>query len=150
MRKAIVTAVLLTLFAALPRALAATDLSTDAAALAQLETRALHADPREQAFLYTELVQVYTDVAGKQMAAGEMEQAGITLRRVQTFADRIHTGLAKDTRRLKNAEMMMHDATHRLGQYVHFVSTEDKVVVEATIKQLDKVNEELLAQVFAH
>ena len=32
---------------------------SDSAQLAQLEDRALHADPREQAFLYTELVQEY-------------------------------------------------------------------------------------------
>ena len=46
---------------------------------------------------------------------------------------------------------MMHTATHHLGQYApHLVSSEDKAVVESTLKQLDKVNSELLAQVFAH
>jgi hypothetical protein len=128
----------------------ADSLDLDAAALAQLEVKALHADPREQCFLYTQLVQGYTEVAGKQMAAGDMEQASTTLKRVQGFATHIHMGLAKDTKRLKNAEMSMHQATRHLGQYLHLVSSEDKAVVESTLKQLDKVNEELLAQVFAH
>ncbi len=126
------------------------DVSLDSAAMAQLEARAVHADPREQCFLYTELVQVYTDVAGKQMAAGEMTEASATLKRVQGFADHIHMGLARDTKRLKSAEMAMHTATHRLGQYVRLVSDEDKVVVASTLKQLDRVNDELLTQVFAH
>ena len=129
---------------------ATNDAALDSAALAQMEVRASHADPREQCFLYTELVQVYTEVAGKQMAAGEMTEASATLKRVQGFAEHIHMGLAKDTKRLKNAEMVMHAATHRLGQYVHLVSDEDKAVVASTLKQLDKVNDEMLAQVFAH
>ena len=134
-----------------PRAHASSDeLSLDAAALVQLEAKALHAEPREQCFLYTQLVQGYTDIAGKQMAAGDMEQASATLKRVEGFAQHIHIGLAKDTKRLKNAEMAMHTASNHLGQYLHLVSSEDKAVVESTLKQLNKVNEELLAQVFAH
>jgi hypothetical protein len=122
----------------------------DVATLTQMEARADKASPREQCFLYTELIQSYTDIAGKQMAAGEMAEAGATLKRVQAFADHIHSSLARDTKRVKEAEMMMHTATHRLGQYVHFLSTEDKVVAETTLKQLESVNSELLAQVFAH
>ena len=124
-------------------------LALDAAGLAQLEVRAEHATTREQCFLYTELVHVYTEVAGKQMAAGDMQQASVTLKRIQSFAERIHMGLAQDSKRLKNAEILMHTTTHHLGQYLHLVSPDDKAVVESTLKQLNKVNEELLAQVFA-
>lgn len=151
MRFPLQTAALLISVLLVPVARAATnDVALDSAALAQMEVRAMHADPREQCFLYTELVQIYTDVAGRQMAAGEMTEASATLKRVQGFAEHIHMGLAKDTKRLKSAEMVMHTATHRLGQYVHLVSDEDKAVVASTLKQLDKVNDELLAQVFAH
>ena len=151
MRIPLAALAVLILLVCVPRAHAASDeLGLDAAALAQLEVKALHAEPREQCFLYTQLVQGYTDVAGKQMAAGDMEQASATLKRVEGFAQHIHMGLAKDTKRLKNAEMAMHTASRHLGQYLHLVSSEDKAVVESTLKQLDKVNEELLAQVFAH
>jgi hypothetical protein len=122
----------------------------DPGALSQLEQRAEHASAREQCFLYTELVQGYTQVAGKQMAEGEMDQASATLKLVQSYATRIHVGLARDTKRLKNAEKMMHAAARSLGEYLHHVSIEDKAVVESTLKQLEKVNDELLAQVFAH
>ncbi len=151
MRHSVTTLILLLALAATPAARASSDsLDLDAAGLLQLEAKALRADPREQCFLYTQLVQGYTDVAGKQMADGEMDKASITLKRVQGFAEHIHIGLAKDTKRLKNAEMAMHSATRHLGQYIHLVSDEDKTVVASTLKQLDKVNEELLAQVFAH
>ncbi len=126
------------------------ELTLDATSLAQLEMQAERADPREQCFLYTELVHVYTELAGKQMAAGDMDQASLSLKRIQKYADHIHLGLAKDTKRLKNAEMLMHTASHHLGQYLHLVSSDDKAVVELTLKQLNRVNDELLAQVFAH
>jgi hypothetical protein len=151
--KASVASTALFLFLVLPPAQAFafhSDDSLDAASLAQLEDRAEHAGPREQCFLFTELVQHYTDVAGKQMAAGEMDQASASLKRIRTFADRIHLGLARDTKRLKNAEMLMHAATFHLNQFMRMVSTEDKAIVEMTLKQLNKVHDELLAQVFAH
>jgi len=125
------------------------DLTTDAG-LAQFEQRAEHAEAREQTYLYTELVQVYILLAGKQIAAGEMDEANVTLKRIQHYAEKIHDGLAKNTKKLKDAEMMMHMATYHLNQYMHTLSNDDKPTIESTLKQLDKVHDELLAQVFAH
>ena len=122
----------------------------DSAALAQLEARAATANPREQCFLYTELVHNMTVAAGKQMLDGETERASETLKRVEHYASLIHMGLAKDTKRLKNAEMMMHKTTYRLTGFLHQASTEDKATLEATLKQLDSVQNELLDQVFSH
>ena len=147
--KFVIVALLLPLFCN-THAFAAGNLAPDAAALAQMETRAEHAIPREQCFLYTELVEIYTDVAARQLAAGEIEQASASLKRVQTFAEHIHMGLASDSKRLKNAEIRVHAASYRLGQFLHEVSSEDKPIVESTLKQLEKVHDELLTQVFAH
>ncbi len=122
----------------------------DSAGLAQLEARAEHASAREQCYLYTELVQAYIELAGHQISAGEMQQAFASMKRVQAFTDRAHTGMAKDSKRLKEAEIVVHAATYRLEQAMHAVSDEDRTVFEATMKQLNKVHEELLAQVFTH
>ncbi len=126
------------------------DMALDAAGLQQLEQRAEHAEAREQAFLYTELVQAYTEIAGKQMAAGDMEHAGATLKRIERYASLIHTGLAKDAKKVKDAEMLMHSASFRLKQCFRAASEEDQPAIASTIKEVDKVHEELLAQVFAH
>ncbi len=126
------------------------DLATDSAGLQQLEQRAQHAETREQAFLYTELVQAYTQMAGKQMADGDMVHASATLQRIQHFAGLIHSGLAKDARKVKDAEMMMHAASFRLKQCLRAASDEDQPAIASTLKAVDKVHEELLAQVFAH
>lgn len=142
----------LLLFLAIPAARAASsdDTLLDAAQLSQLELRAEHAAAREQCFLYTELVHNYTAIAGKQLAEGDTEKANASLKRVQGFASHIHSALARDTSKLKNAELLIHAASRNLGEYLHHASDEDKAMVQATLRQVEKVNEELLAQVFAH
>ena len=129
---------------------AAADPMPTAEALAQLELRASQANPREQCFLYTELVQAMTQKAGQELSDGDTEQATATLKQIDKYAHLIHLNMARDTKRLKNAEMLMHNAAYRLGQYMHLVSTDDQAVVKDTLKQLNQVNDELLSQVFAH
>jgi hypothetical protein len=118
--------------------------------LAQLEQRANEARPREQCFLYTELVHAMTAKAGKEISDGDTEQAAATLKQINRYAHLIHLNLAHDTKRLKNAEMLMHSTTYRLAEYLHLVSGDDKQTVQDTLKQLDQVNDELLTQVFQH
>jgi hypothetical protein len=126
------------------------DILPDAQALAQLELRAQQAGPRDQCFLYTELVHTMTEIAGKQMLDGDIEQASATLKKVEHYAQLIHLNLANDTKRLKNAELLMHHTTYRLGEYLHKSSGEDRDTLQATLKRLDQVHDELLAQVFRH
>ncbi len=121
-----------------------------AEALAQLELRAQQAGPRDQCFLYTELVHTMTEIAGKQMLDGDVEQASATLQKVNHYAQLIHMDLANNSKRVKNAEMLLHHTTYRLGEYLHKASSEDQATLKATLQQLDKVHDELLAEVFKH
>ncbi|NYF89713.1 hypothetical protein RBB79_09165 [Tunturiibacter empetritectus] len=121
-----------------------------AEALVQLELRAQQANPRDQCYLYTELVHVMTEVAGKQMLNGDVDQATATLKKVNAYARLIHMDLASNSKRLKNAEELMHHTSYRLGEYLHKASNEDRDTLQATLKQLDQVHDELLAQVFKH
>src|SRR5229473_3037753 len=56
----------------------------DAQALAQLELRAQQAGPRDQCFLYTELVHTMTEIAGRQMLDGDVDKASDTLKNAAT------------------------------------------------------------------
>jgi hypothetical protein len=122
----------------------------DAQALAQLELRAQQAGPRDQCFLYTELVHTMTELAGRQMLNGDIEQASNTLKKVNRYAQLIHMDLATNSKRIKNAEMLMHHTTYRLTEYLHKASSEDQDTLKATLKQLNQVHEELLAEVLKH
>jgi hypothetical protein len=122
----------------------------DAQALAQLELRAQQAGPRDQCFLYTELVNTMTEIAGRQMLNGDIDQASVTLKKVNHYAQLIHLDMASNSKRLKNAEMLLHHTTYRIGEYLHKASNEDQDTLKTTLKQLDKVHEELLAEVMKH
>ncbi|QHN04090.1 hypothetical protein FTO74_12440 [Granulicella sp. WH15] len=120
------------------------------ALLAQLEDEARTARPREQCYLYTQIVHIMTEIAGRRLAEGETEEAAAVLKQVQHYAELIHLALARDTRRLRETEMLMQTTTHRLGQCLHLASSDDRPALQATLAQLDRVNEELLTQVFQH
>ncbi len=122
----------------------------DEQTLSQLEQRAQQAQPREQCFLYTELVHVMTEIAGKEMLDGNIEQASVMLKRVEHYAQLIHLGLANDTKRLKNAEQLMQHTTYRLNGLLRAASSEDRETLKSTLKQLDQVQDELMTQVFKH
>ena len=132
------------------RAAAIDDVVLDANAITQLEQRAISAKPREQCFLYTELVHAMTEMAGREMLAGNVDNAAAALKKVQHYAGLIHTDLSDDAKRLMNAQMLMHHTTRRLGEYVRKASYEDRETMQATLKQLTAVEDELLTRVFAH
>jgi len=142
--------VLLLSFALPVRASSVDDKLPDAQTLAQLELRAQQASPRDQCFLYTELVNTMTEIAGREMLNGDIDEASATLKKVNHYAQLIHFSVADNAKRIKNAEMLMHHTTYRLGEYLHKASSEDQDTLKATLKQLDQVHAELLAEVFKH
>ena len=122
----------------------------DAQTLSQLEQRAEQANPRDQCYLYTQLVHTMTELAVKEMADGDDDQASATLKQVNHYAHLIQVNLEQNTKRLKNAEMLMHHTTLRLAQALHLASEDDRTTVQATLKQLDLVQDQILDQVFNH
>jgi phosphomevalonate kinase len=91
-----------------------------------------------------------TEIAGKQMLNGDVDQANATLKKVNRYAQLIHIDLGANSKRIKNAEMLMHNTTYKLTEYLHKASYEDQDALKGTLKQLNKVHEELLAEVLKH
>jgi hypothetical protein len=131
-----------------PGALAVDEKVPDAQTLLALETRASQATPREQCFLYAELVHDMTELAGRQLSAGEIVQASDTLRTVQEYAAKIHMGMAGDSKKLKNAEILVRHTAFRLKDILSEASLDDRPTLDATLKQLDQVQAEMMLQVF--
>ena len=137
-------------FLVLPARAAANESIPTPEALARLEVRAAQAKPREQCFLYTELVHGLTQQATAQLADDDTEQAAATLKQIDQDAHLIQRSLARNSNRLKDAELLLHDTTYRLGQLLHPVSGYDRATVQNALKQLNQLNDELLNQVFTH
>ena len=122
----------------------------DAQSISALEARALQANPREQCFLYTELVSGMTELAGKQMLDGDIEKASESIKRIDNYTALIHMGLARDTKRVKDAEMLMHHTSYRLNEILHKASGDDRATLQSTLQKLNSIQEELLTQVLQH
>jgi hypothetical protein len=135
-------------FASLPAALAVDETTPDAGAIAALEARAQQASPKEQCFLYAELVHKMTELAGKQLAMGELQQASTSIHVVQVYAGKIHMGMADDSKRLKNAEILVRHTAFRLKDMMSEAALDDRPPLQAALKQLDQVQSELMLQVF--
>src|ERR1700735_3844759 len=96
----------LTFSLACARAFAVDERMPDPQAMAALMAKADQAQPKEQCFLYAELVHQMTELAGQQLTSGDGDHASATLRLVQHYAEKIHMGVADDGKKLKNAEQL--------------------------------------------
>ncbi len=117
--------------------------------LATLQARA-DATPKEQCYLYAEMAHQMVELAGRQMAAGETEKVGATLAALQKYTDRIHGGLGGDTKKLKDAEILMRHSAFRLNELLHNTSTDEQPQVARTLKQFEQVRTELMLAIFRH
>jgi hypothetical protein len=117
-------------------------------ALAALHAKADQAQPRDKCFLYAELVSQMTDLAGKQFNSGESGLASQTLQLVQRYAEKIHAGITDDSKKLRDAELLMRHASFRLKGILSVAPYEDRPALEVTLKQLNEVQSELLMHIF--
>jgi hypothetical protein len=103
-----------------------------------LEAKVLQAQPKEQCFLYAELIHQMTEFSVKQYAAGNVDKASDLLKHIQQIAHRVHLSVADDNKRLKNAEILLRHTAFRLTEMLHSSSYEDRELVEQTLAQVNQ------------
>jgi hypothetical protein len=113
-----------------------------------LAAKASQANPREQCFLYAELVHQMTEFSLRRYAAGDAVQAASLLKQIQQLTNKIHLSMADDNKRLKNAEMLLRHTAFRLTEMLHNSSYEDRPLVEQTLAQVNQAENEAMMQVF--
>lgn len=120
----------------------------DQAAIDALEARAGQAQPREQCFLYAELVHDMIEVSLRQAAAGDSDKANGLLKRAQDLAHKIHLAVGNDNKRLKNAEILLRHTAFRLTEMLHSGSFDDRPLLQQTLAQVNEAETEAMLQVF--
>jgi hypothetical protein len=149
MRRAIAAAVLVILLGAAPVCASGPDArQTDPQAIDALLARASQAQPREQCFLYAQLVHDLTELSMQQYANGDVDAATLLLKRIQGLAHQIHLSLGDDGKRLKNAQILLRRSAFRLSGLLHASSLEDQPLVAATLTSVNKAEDEAMLQVF--
>jgi hypothetical protein len=137
----------ITLYLSCAPAFAIDERTSDPQAMAALMLKADQALPKEQCFLYAEIVHQMTELAGQQLNSGD-QHASETLRQIQKYAEKIHIGIAPNDKKLKNAEELMRHTSYRLNDILNAASYDDRQALQATLKQLEQVQTELMLQVF--
>jgi hypothetical protein len=113
-----------------------------------LQAKILQAQPREQCFLYAELVHEMTEFSVRQYANGDGEKAAGLLKQVQAFAHKIHLSMSDDNKRLKNAQILLRHTAFRLNEMMHNSSLEDRPLLAETLAQVDQAQKEAMLEVF--
>jgi len=124
------------------------DKPIDQQSIAALQARIPVAQPREQAFLYAELIHQMTEFSMKQYAAGDTDKATDLLKEIQNVTHKLHLSIADNNKRLKNAEILLRHTAFRLTQFLHNSSSDDRDVVQATLSQVNKAESETMLEVF--
>ena len=140
--------VLLTVTVLPVRASGFDDKIPDQQSIDALAARASQAQPREQCFLYAELVHQMTEFSLRRYAAGDVEKAADLLRQIQELTRKIHLSVAEDNKRLKNAEILLRHTTFRLTEMLHSSAFEDRPLVQQTLAQVSQAQTEAMMQVF--
>ena len=124
------------------------EITPDAQTIAALEARASQAQPREQCFLYAQIVHQMTELSLKEYSAGNVDHATSLLKRIQSIAQKIHLSIAGNDKRLKNTELLLSHTAFRLNEMLHSSSYDDRPLVQETLAQINQAQNEAMMQVF--
>jgi hypothetical protein len=121
----------------------------DAAALLQMEQRADAAQPRDQCYMFAEVLHGLTELAGREIAAGDDQDASSTLTRIDSLTAKMQKASAANAKHLKNAELLLEHVTRRLNDMAHVASGGQRGAMQATLQCVDHLHTQVLAVIFS-
>jgi|SRR6185437_1120891 len=150
MRIAPVVVVLLTALSIPACASSAADTKIpDEQMLTALEQRAAQAQPREQCFLYAQLVHEMIEFSARQYQDGDVDKANGLLKKAQEFTHKITSALAVNDKKLKDAQILLRRTAFRLTELMHASGPdENHELLKETLAQLNQAQEDTMLQVF--
>lgn len=120
----------------------------DMQALTALAAKAEQATPKDRCFLYAQLVSGMTELASQQMSAGDTSAAAASLKAIQGYTAKIHGEVNNNSKKLKDAQIMMRRTAFRLKDLMMSASIDSQPDFEVTLKQLDQVQSQMMLAVF--
>lgn len=117
-------------------------------ALVELQAKADQAVRKDRCFLYAELMSRMMELAEQQFHTGDSRHGVESLESVRQYGDRIQAYLASDSKRLRPAEVLLRRASFQLEDMLREASFEDRADMEITLKQVNRVEHQIMMQVF--
>lgn len=125
------------------------EIPLDASALLQMEQRADAAQPRDQCYMFAEVLHGLTELAGREIAAGDDQDASTTLTHIDSVVAKMQTASDANAKRLKNAEMLLEHVTRRLTDMAHVASAQQRSATQAALTRVNQLHSQLLAVIFS-
>jgi hypothetical protein len=116
--------------------------------LIALAAKAEQATPKDQCYLYAELVRAMTEQASQQMNSGDDSATAASLQEIRQYTAKLHKDITEKSKRLRDAQIMMRYTAFRLKELMKNASLENQAVFESTLKQLDQVQSQMMLAVF--
>ena len=129
---------------------AADDRPMDATSLQALAAKAERASLRDQCFLYAQLVRNSTELANHALANGDRAAGALALHSVETYTASLDVALAKDTKKLKDAEILLRESAFRLKAAMLASSLEDRPAMVSALSKIDAAEVKVMGAVFQH
>lgn len=114
-----------------------------------MEQRAEEAQPRDQCYMFAEVLHGLTELAGRQIAAGNDTDANVTLSHIDSVALKMEKSSATNAKRLKNAEMLLEHITRRLTDMAHVASASQRSATQAALQRVNQLHTQVLAVIFS-
>jgi hypothetical protein len=133
---------------ALVLAFAATPLAAREPSLEELIARAKSARLKEQPALYVEIAERQLKSAHELYVAGKVEDARKSVADIVTYSEKAHDTAIQSGKKLKSVEMAIRKMSHRLSDVRRTLNFEDQEPVAAAAERLDKLADDLLANMF--
>ena len=122
----------------------------DPTTLQALAAKAEHASLKDQCYLYAQLVRGSTELANTQLAAGDSAASALALHSVEMYTAALDTALAKDAKKLKDAEILLRESAFRLKAAMLAASLEDRPAMASALSKIDATEAKVMGAVFEH
>ncbi len=133
-----------------PQLRASDDRLFDSSVLQALEAKAQHASLKEQTYLYAQLVRGSTELANKKLAEGDSEAGALALRSVEAYTVAMDAALARDAKKLKDAEILLRESAFRLKAAMLASSIDDRPAMASALAKINAAEVKMMEAVFAH
>jgi hypothetical protein len=113
-----------------------------------LKARAENARPQDQAHLFATIARREVNEADRFYTEGDVTNAKKAVDDVVRYAARAVEAAQKSGRHLKDTEIVLRQTARRLDDVRKTVNFEDRPDLEAAVKQVEKLRQKLLDQMF--
>jgi len=113
-----------------------------------LKARAENARPQDQAHLFATIARREVNEADRFYTEGDITNATKAVDDVVRYAARATEAAQKSGKHLKDTEILLRATARRLGDVGRTLNFDDRPYVEAAVKQVEKLRQQLLDHMF--